>query len=181
MSEFNESWISIQEVYSEQNEKEIYNHITNARKIIFVARGRVGLVTKMFMQRLIQLGHDCFWYDDLNIPMINGEDLVIFVSASGHTISSHIYISIAKEVGARTLAITFNDTGRITLADQTAVIYQDKKAYLASELFEQMAPRRIALKRILRKKHMFKFRDFGAPPPQIKDFHSFPKGFGLEL
>ena len=139
MSEFNESWISIQEVYSEQNEKEILNHITNARKIIFVARGRVGLVTKMFMQRLIQLGNDCFWYDDLNIPMINGQDLVIFVSASGHTISSHVYVSIAKEVGARTLAITFNDTGRITLAVQTAIIYQEKKAHHASELFEQLA------------------------------------------
>tara|TARA_B100000809_G_scaffold84417_1_gene82888 strand:- start:1104 stop:1628 length:525 start_codon:yes stop_codon:yes gene_type:complete len=139
MSEFDTLWTSIPEVYNEQNEKEIYNHITNARKIIFVARGRVGLVTKMFMQRLIQLGHDCFWYDDLNIPMINGEDLIIFVSASGHTISSHVYVSIAKEVGARTLAITFNNTGRITLAVQSAVIYQEKKAYLASELFEQMA------------------------------------------
>ena len=139
MSEFDKSWTSIPELYDEQNEKEILNHITNARKIIFVARGRVGLVTKMFMQRLIQLGNDCFWYDDLNIPMINGQDLVVFVSASGHTISSHVYVSIAKEVGARTLAITFNDTGRITLAVQTAIIYQEKKAHHASELFEQLA------------------------------------------
>ena len=139
MSEFDKSWTSIPELYDEQNEKEILNHITNARKIIFVARGRVGLVTKMFMQRLIQLGNDCFWYDDLNIPMINGQDLIIFVSASGHTISSHVYVSIAKEVGARTLAITFNDTGRITLAVQTAIIYQEKKAHHASELFEQLA------------------------------------------
>ncbi len=127
MSEFDTSWTSIPDIYDEQNEKEIFNHITNARKIIFVARGRVGLVTKMFMQRLIQLGQDCYWYDDLNIPMINGQDLVVFVSASGHTISSHVYISIAKEVGARTLAITFNDTGRITLSVQNAVIYQDKE------------------------------------------------------
>tara|TARA_Y100000004_G_scaffold108335_1_gene121518 strand:+ start:40 stop:564 length:525 start_codon:yes stop_codon:yes gene_type:complete len=139
MSKFDTAWTSIPEVYSEKNEKIIYNQIVNARNIVFVAKGRVGLVTKMFMQRLIQLGHNCFWCEDLNIPMINGQDLVVFVSASGHTISSHVYVSIAKEVGARTLAITFNDTGRITLAVQTAVIYQEKKAYHAGELFEQLA------------------------------------------
>jgi len=139
MSEFDKSWASISSIYDEQNEKEIYNHITNARKIIFVARGRVGLVTKMFMQRLIQLGHNCFWYDDLNIPMINGQDLVIFVSASGHTVSSHVYISIAKEVGARTLAITFNDTGRITLSVQNAVIYQDKEIPMLMKSYYELA------------------------------------------
>ena len=139
MSEFNESWTSIPELYDEQNEKEILNHITNARKIIFVARGRVGLVTKMFMQRLIQLGNDCFWYDDLNIPMINGQDLVVFVSASGHTISSHVYVSIAKDVGARTLAITFNDTGRITLSVQNAVIYQDKEVPMLMKSYYELA------------------------------------------
>ena len=37
------------------------------------------------------------------------------------------------------MAITFNDTGRITLSVQTAVIYQEKKANHASELFEQIA------------------------------------------
>jgi len=139
MSEFDKSWASISSIYDEQNEKEIYNHISNARKIIFVARGRVGLVTKMFMQRLIQLGHNCFWYDDLNIPMINGQDLVIFVSASGHTVSSHVYISIAKEVGARTLAITFNDTGRITLSVQNAVIYQDKEIPMLMKSYYELA------------------------------------------
>ena len=139
MSEFDKSWASISSIYDEQNEKEIYNHISNARKIIFVARGRVGLVTKMFMQRLIQLGHNCFWYDDLNIPMINGQDLIIFVSASGHTISSHVYVSIAKEVGARTLAITFNDTGRITLSVQTAVIYLDKEVPMLMKSYYELA------------------------------------------
>ena len=139
MSEFDKSWGSIPEIYNAQNEKEIFNHISNARKIIFVARGRVGLVTKMFMQRLIQLGHDCFWYDDLNIPMINGQDLVIFVSASGHTISSHVYVSIAKDVGARTLAITFNDTGRITLSVQNAVIYQDKEVPMLMKSYYELA------------------------------------------
>ncbi len=136
MSEF---WKEIPEVYNATNEQTILTQITNARNIVFVAKGRVGLVTKMFMQRLIQYGHNCYWADDLHIPKLNFKDLVIFVTASGHTKSSWIYLEIADEIHAKTMAITFNDTGRITRGVKTAVIYEEKSNSMPMKSYYELA------------------------------------------
>ena len=132
-------WNEIPDVYNEQHEKTIIGQIVNARNIVFVAKGRVGLVTKMFMQRLIQYGYNCYWHDDLHVPKLNNQDLIIFVSASGQTLSSWIYTQVAKDINARTMAITFNDTGRITRAVKVPVIYNEKRNNMPMKSYYELA------------------------------------------
>src|SRR5210317_1981292 len=123
MSNFDNFWNTLQEIYSDKDIKILYNEIKCARKIIFVAKGRVGLVTKMFMQRLIQTGHDCYFFEDLNLPRINEKDLVIFVTASGNTKSSKIYVEIAKACNTKTLSITFNNQGEIPNLTNKKIVF----------------------------------------------------------
>ena len=68
----------------------------------------------MFMQRLSQLGMHVAHSEDLLVPELSDQDLVIFVTASGETTSSLAYLEIAKRIGVRTLAITFNAQGSIS-------------------------------------------------------------------
>jgi len=123
MYNFDNFWNSLNQIYNNNHIDFLYNQIKNARKIIFVAKGRVGLVTKMFMQRLIQTGHDCYFFEDLNLPRINEKDLVIFVTASGNTKSSKIYVEIAKACSTKTLSITFNNEGEIPKLTDYKVVF----------------------------------------------------------
>ena len=81
----------------------------------------------MFMQRLSQMGYKVAHSEDLLIPEIDVNDLAVFVTASGDTISSLAYIQIAKKCGCKTLAITFNAQGEIPKLCDTVCEYQQPK------------------------------------------------------
>lgn len=124
MNYFDQTWISYTEDLTHpQNEARIVTEIRRANKIVFVAKGRVGLAAKMFMQRLSQLGYTVAHSEDLLVPQLGADDLVIFVTASGTTRSSLSYVDIAKDVGARTMAITFNGDGAISKGCDVVVEY----------------------------------------------------------
>ena len=115
MNYFDQTWISVTEdLEDHRNEATILTEIKRARRIVFVAKGRVGLAARMFMQRLSQLGMHVAHSEDLLVPELSDQDLVIFVTASGETTSSLAYLEIAKRIGVRTLAITFNAQGSIS-------------------------------------------------------------------
>ena len=124
MNEFDKTWIGyVSALNNSNNESTIINRIKRARRIVFIAKGRVGLATKMFMQRLSQLGYTVSHSEDLLIPEIGPEDLAIFVTASGSTVSSLAYTLIAKRAGCKTLAITFNPLGQICAECDDVVSY----------------------------------------------------------
>ena len=128
MNEFDKNWIAYpKNLHDARNESIIITQITRARRIVFIAKGRVGLATKMFMQRLSQLGYKVSHSEDLLIPEIGPEDLAIFVTASGSTVSSLAYTLIAKRVGCKTLAITFNPLGQICAECDDVVSYPQPK------------------------------------------------------
>ena len=50
MNEFDKTWIGyVSALNNSSNEQTIINRIKRARRIVFIAKGRVGLATKMFM------------------------------------------------------------------------------------------------------------------------------------
>ncbi len=124
MNYFDQTWISYTEdLKNPMNENRILSEIKRAEKIVFVAKGRVGLAARMFMQRLSQLGYDVAHSEDLLVPRIGERDLVIFVTASGTTRSSLSYVEIAKDLGVRTMAVTFNAQGAISKGCDIVVEY----------------------------------------------------------
>lgn len=123
MNQFDNVWNSYAGLYNKDNEVLIKYEIDKARRIVFVAKGRVGLVTKMFMQRLCQMGYDATHSEDLQVPYVNDLDLIVFVTASGNTASSYAYVDIARKTGAKTMAITFNPEGRISSSVDICVSY----------------------------------------------------------
>lgn len=120
---FDTVWNSYTDLYNTSNETLIKFELLRARRIVFVAKGRVGLVTKMFMQRLCQLGYDATHSEDLQVPYVNDLDLIVFVTASGNTASSYAYVDIARKTGAKTMAITFNPDGRISSNVDICIAY----------------------------------------------------------
>ena len=65
MNEFDKTWIGyVSALQDARNESTIITSIKRARRIVFIAKGRVGLATKMFMQRLSQLGYDVAHSED---------------------------------------------------------------------------------------------------------------------
>jgi 6-phospho-3-hexuloisomerase len=123
MTQFNDIWNSYTDLYNKDNETTIKYEIDKARRIVFVAKGRVSLVAKMLMQRLCQAGYDATHSEDLQVPNVNDLDLIIFVTASGNTASSYAYVDIARKTGARTMTITFNPNGRISKETDVCVSY----------------------------------------------------------
>ena len=93
MNYFDQTWVSYTEdLVHPQNEARIITEIKRANKIVFVAKGRVGLAARMFMQRLSQLGYSVAHSEDLLVPKLGEGDLVIFVTASGTTRSRLSYV-----------------------------------------------------------------------------------------
>ena len=51
MNEFDKTWIEYpQHLHNARNESIILTQIKQARRIVFIAKGRVGLATKMFIR-----------------------------------------------------------------------------------------------------------------------------------
>ena len=138
MNEFDRNWVSYPEdLKHPHNEAKIITSIKSARRIVFIAKGRVGLATKMFMQRLSQLGYAVAHSEDLLIPDIGSQDLAIFVTASGSTVSSLAYIEIAQRCKCKTLAITFDSKGEISRqCDKIAEYPQPKEKGLMKSYYE---------------------------------------------
>lgn len=127
--DFNKTWDSYKGLWDVHNELRLLDEIHAAEKIVFVAKGRVGLVTKMLMQRLWQWGIPTFHSEDLHVPHLTEKDLVIFVTASGNTKSSLAYVEIAKKTKARTCAVTFNRNGKIPQSCDVIIDYKADEQY----------------------------------------------------
>lgn len=138
MSNFDTVWADYVNLYDPDKQQAILTQIKMARKIVFVAKGRVGLACKMFMQRLIQSGHEAYHSEDSQVPRVDERDLIIFVTASGNTASSYAYIDIANKTGARTMCITFNPDGRISQSVDQMIVYKESKLPLLMKSYHEL-------------------------------------------
>jgi len=97
----------IESVVDEQIET-ILNAILMAKdqKIIVMGSGRSGFVGNCFALRLMHLGFNVYVAGETITPALKEEDLAIAISGSGTTRTVVTQAEVAKEIGAKVLAIT---------------------------------------------------------------------------
>jgi DNA-binding MurR/RpiR family transcriptional regulator len=138
MSDFDKAWCDYTKLYDPDKQQAILVELQRARNIVFVAKGRVGLACKMFMQRLSQQGLRAYHSEDLQVPNLDSRDLVVFVTASGNTASSFAYIDIAQKTNAKTMSITFNANGRISSSTDICIEYSESKLPMLMKSYHEL-------------------------------------------
>lgn len=76
------------------------------RKILTIGSGRSGFVGKSFALRLMHLGFSIYVAGETITPALREGDLVIAISGSGSTRTVVTQAEVAKEIGAKVLAVT---------------------------------------------------------------------------
>lgn len=76
------------------------------KRILIIGVGRSGLIGKSFAMRLMHLGFNVYVMGETITPAIGKGDLIIAISGSGTTKLVVTAAEIAKEVGAKILAVT---------------------------------------------------------------------------
>ena len=119
------------------------------RKILVIGAGRSGFVGKAFALRLMHLGFNVFVAGETITPALSREDLVIAISGSGTTRTVITQAEVAKEIGARVVAITsYSDSPLGKLSDHVVIVkgrtkIAEERDYLARQmlgLHEPLAP-----------------------------------------
>ena len=118
------------------------------KKIFTVGMGRSGFVARAFALRLMNLGFDVYFLGETITPAAEKEDLLIAISGTGTTKMVLTASSAAKEIGARTIAITsFPDSplGKIvdlvvTVRGRTKADMPKEKDYLARQIIGEREP-----------------------------------------
>jgi 6-phospho-3-hexuloisomerase len=86
-------------------------------RVLIIGVGRSGLVGRSFAMRMMHLGFNVYVMGETVTPAIGRGDLVIAISGSGMTKLVVTAAGIAKEVGARIIAITSHadsDLGKLS-------------------------------------------------------------------
>jgi 6-phospho-3-hexuloisomerase len=76
------------------------------RRIMIIGVGRSGLIGRSFAMRLMHLGFNVYVMGETITPAIGKDDLIIAISGSGTTKLVVTAAEIAKEVGAKIVAVT---------------------------------------------------------------------------
>ncbi len=102
---------------------EMIRLIQRAKKIFIYGAGRSGLVGKAFAIRLMHLGFNVYVVGDVITPAITKRDVLILISGSGETTTPVNAAKIAKNAGAKLIAITTYPNSTIgKIADCVVVI-----------------------------------------------------------
>ncbi|MDW7731579.1 MAG: 6-phospho-3-hexuloisomerase [Methanolobus sp.] len=98
--------------------KEMLTEIMSARRVFVLGAGRSGLVGRAFAMRLMHLGLSSHVVGETTTPAVSGEDAVVAISGSGQTRSVADLGKVAKDIGAKVIAITSNKDSKLgNLAD----------------------------------------------------------------
>ena len=97
--------------------------VSDADRVYVVGGGRSGLMARAFAMRLMHLGLTTYVAGETTTPAIRKGDLLLACSASGETHVTVLMSRVAREIGARVVAITARaDSPMARLADETIVI-----------------------------------------------------------
>ena len=108
----------VQAQVDEEEVDQIIQAILQARRIVVYGAGRMGLMSRAFAMRLMQLGLDAFVLGETNTPSVGPEDLLILCSGSGETRTVLEVAKLGKKRGACLSAVTCHPQGSLArLAD----------------------------------------------------------------
>jgi 6-phospho-3-hexuloisomerase len=94
---------------------------TQEKKVLVVGAGRSGLVGRAFAMRLMHLGFNVHVLGETINPYIGAGDVVVVVSGSGSTTLPVTVTNMAKELGAKVLAVTSQPESPIGLTADVRV------------------------------------------------------------
>jgi 6-phospho-3-hexuloisomerase len=145
MVAFNTAWKDIikfaqealSEVQSAQTDKMVEWVIdAKDRRLLIIGVGRSGLVGRSFAMRMMHLGFNVYVMGETITPAIGKGDLIIAISGSGMTKLVVTASEIAKEVGARIIAVTSHaDSDLGKLADHIVQVKGRTKVAAETDYF----------------------------------------------
>ena len=95
----------------------------NNRKIFVIGAGRSGLVGRSFAMRLAQLNFNVYVVGETITPSLEKNDVLLAISGSGETRIVLTSAKLAREVGAKIVAITsFAKSQLVSLCDHYVVL-----------------------------------------------------------
>lgn len=124
----------IEEVLSRIDDEEFAEFVRqckNARRIMLIGKGRVGLCLKAFSMKLNSIGKESCVLDETTAFHMTGEDLLILGNMTGEAGWADYYIDLARAIGAPVLYITSLDGRASKCAD--AVLHIRARAYGVSD------------------------------------------------
>ncbi len=119
---------NIKEIIGQIDEREIEEMVqtileSRDRKILLLGSGRSGFVGKAFALRLMHLGFNIYVSGETITPALSPDDLIIAISGSGVTRTVVAQAEVAKEIGAKVIAITSHpDSPLAKYADRLVVV-----------------------------------------------------------
>jgi 6-phospho-3-hexuloisomerase len=106
------------------------------RRLLIIGVGRSGLVGRSFAMRMMHLDFDVYVMGETITPEIGKGDLIIAISGSGMTKLVVTASEIAKEVGARIIAVTSHpDSDLGKLADHVVQLKGRTKVAAETDYF----------------------------------------------
>ncbi|MFB4168273.1 6-phospho-3-hexuloisomerase [Virgibacillus sp. JSM 102003] len=91
----------------------VSNDLQKAKRIFLYGEGRSGLMGKAFAMRLMHGGYQVYVVGETTTPSIKNGDILVVVSGSGSSESIIHFVTKAKEIGAKVILITANNTSEI--------------------------------------------------------------------
>jgi 6-phospho-3-hexuloisomerase len=99
----------------------LVDQLLAARRIYVAGGGRTGLMARAFAMRLMQLGLVTYVVGETTTPAIARDDVLLVCSGSGQTQVTVLVSQVAKDVGARVIAITANRDSDIARVADTVL------------------------------------------------------------
>ena len=125
----------------------VVEQLVRAEHVYVAGGGRTGLMARAFAMRLMHLGLAAYVVGETTTPAIHQNDVLLVCSGSGQTQVTVLVSRVAKEIGAKIIAITANrDSPIARIADLVVVLEAPYKTALdegmpsiqyAGSLFEQ--------------------------------------------
>jgi 6-phospho-3-hexuloisomerase len=133
----------IDSVLSKTDESEIeklINELVNAKTIVVVGAGRVGMAAKGFAMRLGHLGMKAFMIGDTTVPAIGQGDLLLACSGSGETQTIYDLVKIARDNGSRVALVSGNKNSRMAALSDIIVEVKAPSKTKAIDGFSSIQP-----------------------------------------
>ena len=116
---------SILHQVDEESTEKLVEGILSSERIFLVGMGRSGLVARSFAMRLMQIGLQVYVVRDVTTPAIGKGDLLIAISGSGETKTTHHIASVAKSLSARVFLLTIQTKSRIANISDLVIVLPD--------------------------------------------------------
>jgi len=100
----------------------VVEQLIRAHRIYVAGGGRTGLMARAFAMRLMHLGLSAYVVGETTTPAIHRNDVLLVCSGSGQTHVTVLVSRVAKEIGAKIIAITANRESQIAQIADTVVV-----------------------------------------------------------